>query len=174
MNRSSILPGRYIARALLTAFSLTSSGVAGAAAQESDHQGWLVGGSIGMPATERGLLPELFTIGGHWTQFRPGQLGVDLSLGTMPRLLLDGLLPVGARADVALPVAASTAVYLMPSAGVSLLGGFSSTGMVGDIGLNVGMAAAIMGSTGLRAGATWHQFGGGGVWLLEVGFIRTQ
>lgn len=181
MKLLSIVRCGFVARLLFIVFGLPFLGAIGVTAQEpagDEHRTWLTGGSVGMPAVEGGLIPELLTVGVHWTQFRPGQLGADFWLGTIPRAFPEGVVAVGARGGVALPLALAPALYLVPSGGVSLLGGVSSGGAGGETGLNAGIAAAILkpSSMGLRAGATWHRFrgAGGAVWLWEVGLVRRQ
>lgn len=135
---------------------------------------WLIGGSFGVPGYRNEPIPELFTIGIHWTQLRPGRLGADFSLGTMPRVLAEGVAVLGVRAGGALPLALAPRVLFVPSAGVSLIGGAGPGGGGGAAGLNAGVAAVIFGtsSAGLRTGITWHRFEdtGGALWLFEVGF----
>ena len=139
-------------------------------------RGWLVGGSVGVPMIDGEAVPDLFTIGMNWTQLRPGRLGADFSLGVMPRALTEGVVAGGARGGVALPLALSTGVLVLPSAGVSLLGGAGGGGGAVPIGFNAGLAAVIRGpgSAGLRTGLTWHRFGDAesAVWLWEVGLVR--
>src|SRR4029453_9621170 len=112
----------------------------------------------GVPAYEGDALTEMFTIGVHWTQLRPGRLGADFSLGTMPRTLAEGVAVVGARGGVAFPLALSSGGVVLPSAGVSFVGGVGAGGGGGTTGLNAGIAAVIFGasSVGLRTGVTWH------------------
>ena len=57
-------------------------------------RGWLVGASVGVPLVDGAAIPDLFTIGINWTQLRPGRLGADFSLGTMPRALTEGVIGV--------------------------------------------------------------------------------
>lgn len=170
----------WSARTLFIAVGLSSFGAVGLAAQDAaaaEHGPWLVGGSIGMPVANGSPLPELITIGAHWTQFRPGQLGADFWLGTIPRTLPEGIVTVGARGGVALPFALASGLYLVPSAGLTLLGGVSSGGAGGEAGANAGIAAKISSkssSVGLRVGVTGHRFlrVGGMVWLWEIGLGR--
>ena len=142
----------------------------------SGPRGWLVGASVGVPIVDGAAIPDLFTIGINWTQLRPGRLGADFSLGTMPRALTGGVVAGGARGGVALPLALSRGVLVLPSAGISLLGAAGTGGGEGTTGFNAGLAAVIhgAGSAGLRTGVTWHSFGdaGGAVWLWEVGIVR--
>lgn len=139
------------------------------------HGGWLIGGSFGVPGYGSEIIAEAFTIGVHWTRVRPGQLGADISLGTIPRTLGEGVAVVGLRAGVALPLLLQQGTWLLPSTGVSLIGGAGSGGGGGAMGFNVGVAAAAFGTsrTGLRIGITWHRFQDteGAIWLAEVGFV---
>jgi hypothetical protein len=143
---------------------------------EPGPRGWLIGASFGVTVIDGEAVPDLFAIGIHWTQLRPGRLGADFSLGTMPRALTEGVLAGGARGGVALPLAFSAGVLVLPSVGVSLLGGAGDGGGAGTAGFNAGLAAVIhgAGSAGLRTGVTWHRFGdaGSAVWLWEVALVR--
>jgi hypothetical protein len=145
-------------------------------ATRSARAGWLVGASVGVPGSGGEAAPSLFTVGAHFTQLRPGRLGADLALGTIPRAVTEGAVVGGARAGVALPLALSQGVLLLPSAGASLLGGVGAGGGAGTAGLNAGVAAVVFpaGAVGLRTGVTWHRFeeARAGLWLLEVGLVR--
>jgi len=139
-------------------------------------RGWLVGASFGVPVVEDEAIPELFTIGINGTQLRPGRLGADFSLATAPRALSEGFLAGVARGGVALPLALSPVVLVLPSAGVSFLGAVGGGGGAGTTGLNAGVAAVFhgAGAAGLRTGVTWHRFVDAerGVWLWEVGLVH--
>ena len=139
---------------------------------------WLIGASIGVPGYGTEPVAELFTVGIHWTQLRPGKLGADFSLGTMPRVLAEGVAVVGFRVGGAVPLALSPGVVLLPSAGASLIGGAGPDGGGGLFGLNAGVAAVLFrtSATGLRTGITWHQFqeSRGAIWLVEIGFVGTR
>jgi hypothetical protein len=134
---------------------------------------WMIAGSIGMLGSGTQLAPaELMTIGVHFTQVRPGRLGADISVGTIPRALADGIVAVGARLGVALPLAVTPGVLLLPSAGFSLIGAAGGGGAGGTAGYNVGGAAVFgTGPVGFRTGITWHHmnFSNSALWLLEVG-----
>jgi hypothetical protein len=157
---------------------LVGGGPVGAQAIAADSNGrgdWLVGGSFGVPGYGSHPIPELFTIGIHWTQVRPGQPGPDISIGTMPRVLVEGVAVVGLRAGLALPLALSSGPLVLPSGGVSFIGGAGPGGGGGLVGLNAGIAAVVLGTgpTGPRIGVTWHRFQEvrGAVWLVEFGFV---
>jgi hypothetical protein len=157
---------------------LLSVGASPVGAQDTLSQaprGWLIGASFGVPGYGREAAPELFTIGIHWTQLRPGRLGADFSVGTIPRIVVEGVAVLGFRAGGTLPLALAPRLVVLPSAGVSLIGGLGPGGGGGAAGLNAGVAAVLFGtsSTGLRTGVTWHRFEdtGGALWLFEVGAV---
>lgn len=138
--------------------------------------GWLFGASIGVPGYEDEPILELFTVGIHGTHLRgPGRIGFDYSIGTMPRALGEGVVVLGLRTGVALPLTLSPRALLLPSAGLSLVGGASGGGGGGVAGVNVGIAGVAFGSSGagLRVGVTWHRFDdtNGAIWLAELGVV---
>ena len=134
---------------------------------------WMNGGSVGLPAVGLDVGPELFTIGFHRTRVRFDHPGSDFSIGIMPRFLAEGLIAVGARAGLVLPLALSPNAVLLPSVGVSFVGAAGSHGGDGLAGLNAGVAALMLGeeSAGVRVGITWHRLHELTVWLLEFGFM---
>ena len=140
--------------------------------------GWLVGGSIGVPAFDGGASPELFTVAVHGTQLRPRGLGFDFAVGMVPRALAEGVAVGFARSGVALPFHLSRGVLILPSAGVSLAGAASGEGGGINTGLNAGLAAVVFGtgSVGLRTGVTWHRFAGAetSVSLWELGLVHVR
>lgn len=127
---------------------------------------WLGVLSVGFPH----MAPMLFTIGGNFTRLRPGALSPDFSIGTIPFALVGGVMNVGARAGLALPMQFSTGGVFLPSAGFST---FAAMG-AGVFGTNVGLALAT--KKGTRAGLTWHRFPDSdlGVVLLEIGVGRIK
>lgn len=137
---------------------------------------WMVGGSVGMLRYGGEFAPlQYSTIGMHFTQVRPGALGADFSIGIIPRVLAEGFLLAGARGGVALPFALAPNVLLLPSAGLTLIGGLGAGGGGGTWGSNLGAAAVFgSGSVGFRTGVTWHRLSGGGdgIWLLEFGVAK--
>ncbi|MCY7378700.1 MAG: hypothetical protein LH467_05085, partial [Gemmatimonadaceae bacterium] len=81
----------------------------------------------------------------------------------------------GARGGVALPLALAPNVLLLPSAGLTLIGGAGAGGVGGTWGTNLGAAAVFgSGSMGFRTGVTWHRLNDSadGIWLLEFGVVR--
>ena len=136
--------------------------------------GWLVGASLGVPGYRQRYSPEMFTLGVNATAVRPGRLGADWSIGTMPTLLQNGL-SLGLRAGVALPIAAAPHLLVIPSAGFTVVAAFADNAAAGLPGYNAGLATvAHAGSVGLRTGVTMHSLAGarGSFWLLEVGLVH--
>jgi hypothetical protein len=176
---------RQRALALSVVMLLTCVAPAGAQAVADTNQravtadsqsGWLLGASVGVPGSQLGPMLELFTVGIHGTHVRaPGQIGFDYSIGSMPSLLAEGVLVLGVRAGVALPLALSPRALLLPSTGVSAIGGASGGGGGALAGLNAGISGVAFGAsgTGMRAGITWHRFqdSRAAVWLVEFGVV---
>ena len=143
-------------------------------AQESSSPrgGWAIGASVGMPGVGTSPVAELSTIGVHFTQLTPGRAGADISIGTMPRILAEGVAAGAIRAGITVPFALAPGVLLLPSAGASVVGAASPGGMGGTYGLYAGASTVIgAGNTGVRVGATVHQLGASNiaVWLMELG-----
>lgn len=168
---------RWIAAALLFA-GMWSGAAHGQDTADTDTDRWLVGGSIGVPGYGGEVVPSLFTIAVHGTRVRRGRIGPELFVGTMPRALFEGVLAVGARSGLTWAAPLSENVLLMPSAGVSFLGGIGPGGGGAELGANAGLSAVAIenSSGGFRVGMTWHAFPGlgGSLWLLEFGFIASQ
>jgi hypothetical protein len=139
------------------------------------HGSWLVGASVGLPGYGGQTVPELFTVGLNATQIKPGRLGADFALGTMPRALGNGAGVLGARAGGVLPFALTPDLLLLPSAGLSVIGAAGGGGGVALAGINAGMAAVLWtGPVGIRTGITWHHFedSRGAIWLIELGVVH--
>jgi hypothetical protein len=178
MRAVALLRLALLAAPLITPVGLVT-GQTSPASRDSDTakpRGWLIGGSIGVPTADGETSPDLFTVAVHGTQLRPGRLGADFAVGTMPRAVAEGVVVGFARAGVALPFQLSHGVLILPSAGVTLVGAASGAGGGGSSGLNAGLAAVIFGarSVGLRTGVTWHRFGdaGASVALWELGLVH--
>ncbi len=167
---------------LLVSDSLQAQLIASAERRDSD---WYVGGSIGLPATRELVTPLLLTAGLHVTQLRPGWPNPDLSVVIFPAGLFFGAVVVGGRLNVSFPFQSGPELLIAPTGGVSVAGasGFTSSGGDWISGYNVGANLISFSSsrTALRVGVSRHwQFanyvgsGGGGVWYLEVGFLRAS
>ncbi|WP_411281551.1 hypothetical protein [Gemmatimonas sp.] len=159
----------------LVALAVGNIGAQDSTALQRPH--WMVGGSLGVIGFAGGPASADFTlIGIHFTQLKPGRLGADVSINVMPRLLTVGALTGAARVGVALPVAVASGMLLLPSAGVTLVGGAGQGGAGGTAGVNVGGAAVLgTGRVGLRTGLTWHRIKDvGSVWLLELGLVKRR
>jgi hypothetical protein len=122
-------------------------------------------------------MPELVTIGAQLTRARPGRLGPDFSIGTMPYALVSGLAVVGVRAGLVLPLSVGPGIMLLPSGGLSMVGAATGMGAGALAGFNLGGSAVFesRGPLGTRAGVTWHRFqdSTSGIWLWEIGFVRS-
>jgi hypothetical protein len=162
---------------LLAALVTLNAGRARAQAPDSlvergQHGTGMFGVSIGMPAYGGQPIPQLFTVGVNATGTSPGRIVPDFSIGTMPRTLSEGLVVLGLRGGVALPLTLAPNFTLLPSAGISLIGASVGGGIAG---VNAGVAGVIWtGATGIRSGVTWHHFQNSrtGVWLIELGLVR--
>lgn len=137
---------------------------------------WLVGGSVGFPGYQRDIEPSLFTLAFHASYVPENSIGMEAFVGTMPRALFEGIGVLGARANLVAALGSSAEFLLLPTAGVSFIGGAGGGGGGATFGLNggIGFLALNESSAGIRVGVTWHRFGqdGFGVWLLEFGFVR--
>src|SRR5688572_23519688 len=135
---------------------------------------WIFAFTFGLPGYRSQTEMELLTMGIQVTQLRPNRPSADVALGTMPRALAEGLVVMGLRGGVAVPLRMSDEAYLLPSAGVSAIGVASETGG-GVLGVNTGLSVVLArdGRDGVRLGMTWHKFQDlrGAVWLLEFGII---
>jgi hypothetical protein len=169
------VPRRTSTLIIVCTLALSASGASAQRDSATTARGWLVGVSAGLPGYDKEPVPELFTIGLNVSQVIPGRLGADFSIGTMPRALIAGAAVLGARAGVALPMAPTPDVLLLPSAGVSLLGGAGEGGGAAIAGVNAGIAAVIWtDDVGVRTGITWHRFQDfrGAIWLVEFGVVH--
>ena len=175
MSRQAIMVG-----ALVCVFALVarnSDAQHPLADSSTTARDWLVGASVGVPGYESEPVPELFTIGMNFTQMRPGRLGADFAIGTMPRAFAFGAGVLGARAGVVLPIAPSADVLFLPSAGVSLVGGAGEGGGGAIGGFNAGAAMVLWtNDVGFRSGITWHRFQDfrESVWLVEIGIVHAR
>jgi len=143
----------------------------------SSLRDWVIGVSAGIPGYEREPVPALFTVGLTVSQTKPGRLGADFSIGTMPYAFTAGAAVLGARAGVVLPLSPSADVSFLPSAGVSVVAGGGEGGAAAVAGLNTGIATILWtGDTGLRAGITWHRFQDfrATIWLMEFGVVHAK
>lgn len=165
---------RWLAHTLIL-LSVSSTLGAQDSSRVRDGQ-WLNGFSVGVPGYGHEAVPALFTAGANFTHLRPSRLSGDFSFGTMPHALMEGVMVLGVRAGLAVPLALYPGVFILPSAGVSLVGVAGGGGGGAVAGVNSGLAAVFLGNNapGLRVGMTWHKFEetGGALWLLEIGIVR--
>ena len=144
---------------------------------------WLVGGTLMSPASYGGTGLLFTMVGVQTSSFRLNRPGVDLAFVAAPQGLLVGALFGGVRANISLPIRLDPAVYVVPSAGLSLAGGAGAGGNSGGgRGVN-GTLAFIFAepprsdsgsSFGVRLAFARHRFSNesSAVTLVEVGFVR--
>ena len=159
----------------LVTFAVVIASTHTAAAQDSTQTrppDSAVGISLGLPAYASTPIPELETIGVTWTQLHLNRIGIDLAVGTAPRALVDGIGVVGVRADLVLPLEMAPSVYLLPAAGVSMIG-VTSAGAVYGINAGAAVMTVTSRSLGVRVGATVHHFRNDNnvAWLFEAGVV---
>jgi hypothetical protein len=159
---------------LVASLRAAAQSLAPTAVEAPRLDGWLTGVSLGLPGYGSATDPTFFTFGFNVSRLRPGHLGPDLSIGTLPMWLAEGAVPFGVRAGFALPVEAAPHFLVLPSAGLTVIGLLSPDGGGAIRGYNVGLATvAYSGTVGLRTGVTLHSFpdARGAAWLLEVGIV---
>jgi hypothetical protein len=139
-------------------------------------RGWIAAFSVGLPGIGDSYSPLLFTVGGTFTQDRPNSLALDAAIGTAPYVIAYGVVPVGARMGIALPLEVQPGLTLVPSAGASFIG--TASGDAGTVGRNAGFAflTRVPDGSGVRVGATWHLFENDRqpFWLFELGILRAN
>lgn len=143
--------------------------------------GWMLGAALGVPGTGRDAAQELLIVGVHATDVRPGRFGADLALGTIPRVLAEGIVGLGVRAGVTVPLALTPRVLLLPAVGWSAVGAVAVGGASGVVGGYAGASTLLLGTdrTGVRVGTTWHRFmltpedsgDNKTLWLFEVAIV---
>ncbi|HEX7940316.1 MAG TPA: hypothetical protein VF488_00850 [Gemmatimonadaceae bacterium] len=141
----------------------------------AQRDGWIVGPLVGLPGAGSEAAYPLFTLGVGVTRLVPDRMGLDFAIGTAPRLIADGIVPIAARVGPSVPLAMGRDVFFIPSAGVSAIGVASAEDVGGEIGWYAGAAmVAAHGPVGFRAGVTLHEplfMFGSPLWLAEVGIM---
>ena len=138
------------------------------------REGWIVGPLVGLPGEGSEAAYPLVTLGVGVTRLVPNRMGLDFAIGTAPRVIADGLLPVAARIGPSIPLEIAPDVFFIPSGGFSAVGVASLEGVGGLVGWYAGAAAVVAhGSVGFRAGVTLHSplFAAVPVWLAEIGVM---
>jgi hypothetical protein len=161
---------RLAALLMLAATTAAAQDTASTTPREQRTRGWLVGGAVGVPGSERGYNPKLFTLAVQVTDLRPLRPGIDLAVGVSPRAFAEGLNAIGARAGFVLPVPVARRVILMPGGGASAI---IVPGAGAEAGYNLGLSTALRGrdNGAVRIGASMHWLEDiQGVWLLELGY----
>ena len=184
-------PVRSAARSLLAAATLVVAAHRPAQAQNStataqdspthtesatpQRGGWIVGPLVGLPGAGSEAAYSLVTLGVGVTRLVPDRVGLDFAIGTAPRVIAAGIVPIAVRLGPSIPLTMGHDVFFIPSAGVSAIGVASADEMEGGIGWYGGAAiVAAHGPVGLRAGVTLHEplfMLGPPAWLAEVGIM---
>jgi hypothetical protein len=151
-------------------------GVAGAQDTTSARRdGWIVGPLVGLPGAGSDYELSLVTLGVGVTRLSPNRPGLDFAVGTIPRIIPEGVIPIGARIGASIPLSLTPDAFLIPSAGLSGVGAVGSGGAAGTGGYYGGITALVArGSVGFRAGVTVHGTPDAdlAVWLVEIGVMR--
>jgi hypothetical protein len=171
-------PARHRARELFVATLLVLADVGVANGQDTTtarREGWIVGPLLGVPGVGSDYDVGFFTLGVGVTRLVPNRPGLDFAIGTVPRLIPKGVLPIGVRVGPSIPLAVGPDVFIIPSVGLSGVGAVGTEGGGGMGGFYWGAAAvAARGQVGLRVGATWHRPFAADVsgWLLGFGVMH--
>jgi len=171
MPRRALVVGSLVVSTLFAHNALAQS------APTDDHapSGTMLGLSVGVPGYQSKAAPELLVLGLSILDAKPSKMGVEFSVGTIPRLLSGQAVIFGGRLNAVLPLTVTPDFWLMPSGGGSLIGGTSPDGGGALAGLNAGVGTILWnGNFGLRTNVTWHHFLGarGAIWLAEFGFVE--
>jgi hypothetical protein len=143
-------------------------------AQTAPAAGWVWASSIGVIGVGQQIAGglESMVVGLNVTRNRVSAPVFDAAFGTVPYLAAQGLILIGARAGVAVPLAVSNDLAFIPSAGGSAL---TIQGEALLTGINGGLAIRTRDTSGagLRLGITWHKFARvrSMVWLAEIGVV---
>jgi hypothetical protein len=140
----------------------------------AQRNGWIVGPLVGLPGVRSKAAYPLVTLGVGVTRLVPDHVGVDFAIGTAPRLIADGLVPIAARIGPSIPLVLGPDVFLIPSAGLSAIGVASAEDFGGNVGWFAGAAGVVArGPLGFRASVTVHGplFAATPLWLAEIGIM---
>jgi hypothetical protein len=159
---------------ILAAVLCSSSALAQTPAEPHAPNDIAVGVTLGVPGYRSQIAPELLVVGLDILRAKPSQVGVEFALGTIPRILSDQAVVLGARLDATLPIALNDEFWLIPVAGGTMIGGGGGNGGGAFGGINAGIGSILWaGRVGVRTSATWHHFvnAQGAIWLLEFGIV---
>lgn len=172
-------PARRRARTLVLTALLVIVDVELSHAQDTKaarRDGWIVGPLLGLPGVGSEYDLRFLTLGVGITRLVPNRPGLDLAIGTMPRIIIpERVLPLGVRIGPSIPLALGPDVFVIPSAGLSGIGGVGSGGAGGVAALYLGAAAVVVrGPVGFRAGLTVHGIrpSNFSIWLVEIGVMH--
>jgi hypothetical protein len=146
--------------------------------QATSPDGWLVGGSLGMPGAGVEPFFPLVMVGVEATRLQPGSVGLDAALFTAPAALAFGLGNAAARIGLTVPVMSADHFIVIPTVGITAMGVASPEDQFGMAGAHAGLSAVMLndGGRGVRVGMTWHRFIGAdqSLWLFEIGMVKLR
>lgn len=157
------------------AVTCTPADIRAQTATDGAREGWIVGGVLGMPGVGMEIEPSVLTVGVVATHLVPKRGGLEVAVGTVPQALASGFFVLGVRGGVAMPVVVTRSAFLIPTAGVSAMGGAGSNGAGGALGAYAGLSTVLAARTvGFRAGITFHRIANAEAtfWLFELGLVR--
>lgn len=134
---------------------------------------WASGIAVGVPGAGSQMVPELLTLGASFARIRDG-IGADITVLTIPRAFVEGVVPVGVRLGAGRGFSLGRDAYLVPSVGLVALGMMGNENVLANGGVYAG--AALIGfngpDTGVRVGFTVHYLDvDAAVWQLEIGVV---
>jgi hypothetical protein len=134
--------------------------------------------TFGVPGYGSESMPYALIVGMHALNLDPGRISGDFAVGVLPLLMSTGVIGFGVRGGFVLPVQASPRSYIVPSTGLSFMGGLGGDGGTVLPGTNVGITfvSGTPRQGGFRVSVTWHRFSDldGAVWLAELGFFAAR
>ena len=144
---------------------------------------WMIGGTIMIPQVSGMSGAEFTTVGFTVSPPRPNRLGPELAFVVVPYALGFGVVAGAVRANVGVPIQLGQHMLLVPSAGLTFIGGLGSGVGGGSKGVNGTLAVVFFAdsapasgtSIGLRAALAVHQFGDGAqgqLRMFELGIVR--
>jgi hypothetical protein len=182
------------ARAVVSA-SLIASAIPGAVAAQTDAgtdaapagTPWHVGVSVSVPGFRSEWLPIATGLTLSASSSAPGRPGFEVSGALLPVALAYGGVAGAVRTNVTFPWLPAPQLLVVPSVGVTGVGGFARNGAGGRAGVNAGGAIFLLASReprtrtsplDLRIGFSRHLLYEPGssdtlrFWVLEVGLMR--
>lgn len=143
----------------------------------------MIGGTIMIPQVSGGSGAAFTTVGLTVSPAQPNRLGPELAFVVVPYGLAFGVVAGAVRANIGVPIQLGQHMLLVPSAGLTFIGGLGPGVGGGSKGVNGTLALVYFAdsepgsgpSIGLRAALAVHQFGGGeqgALRMFELGIVR--